>query len=181
MSESKLEKFSFDLCMKIIAELDISIRSFLKVQDIKKCSLVTVYNTILTIMILMSKISDGADFQPTLDILNFFVNLLKEMSSSWEIASKYYNSIMNKYSSLIKEFMQNKDTPMGASDIKHNILVRRGSQTEETSGFPVDFDADLFRNEDMSNIFYSILGEMPNFDEGGFVGFDFSSDMYHRD
>lgn len=176
LPDSTLMDFSSNLCMGIISELDISIRSFLKVHDIGKCSLVTVYNIILTIMITMSKLSDSLSFQPDFEVLNFFVNLLKEMSFSWGIAGKYYNSIMNTYTLLMKDFTQKRDGP--TVDIpRQEFFAKQDLQSSEPSELFVDFDTDLLKNEEMSSIFQSILGEMPNFNEGGFVGFDLFADM----
>lgn len=170
--------FSAKICMEIISEIKLSISSFLKIQSIKKCSLVIVYNTILSIMItmmMMTKLNIEDNMSDKLDTLNFFVNILKDMSSSWGIAGKYYNSISNTYTNLVNELIQNKDKLVN-SDSNYEKLVSQNLQLLESDRFSVHFENEIFSSEDIPNIFHSILDEMPNFYEGGF-GLDFSTNI----
>lgn len=174
MLTQNYRKFVYETCMNVILDLKIAIDSYLHVQEIEKCSLVTVYNTILVIMILMSQNEEINTSR--LEILNFFFNLLRQMAVSWEIAGKYYHSIMSTYTSFIKSNTPASDHPI---DLNYEVPESINFSTDMVSNsnkFLLDFDNEFFKNEDIPSIFTSILQEMPDFNEG-FVGFDLDTEF----
>lgn len=111
-----------------------------------------------------------------LEILNFFFNLLRQMAVSWEIAGKYYHSIMSTYTSFIKSNTPASDHPI---DLNYEVPESINFSTDMVSNsnkFLLDFDNEFFKNEDIPSIFTSILQEMPDFNEG-FVGFDLDTEF----
>lgn len=173
--------FSLEICMEIISDIETSIISFQKKRRITKCSLVTVYNVILSIMIIMMMtnlpyLEKENKFQKNLDILNFFISLLKDMSSTWSIAGKYHQSIIKTYTVFVKQFMQNRENLAEVNHSQQNLLFSPALSAKEIKELPLNFENEIFTAEEITNIFQSILVDMRNFDESGFVGLDFVSE-----
>lgn len=187
--DSRNENFTIDFCLEIIKEIEVSAKSFIKVEKPSKCSIIVVYNIILSIMILIIILTkfekDTADNK--LDSLVFFVGLLKELSLSWELAGIYYNSIQNTYVTVMERFqkVENEEQDMKISTMLNNPYNNSnltqgpnmdGLQFKAGLDIPLDFESVLVNSENISNIFSGILQEMPTL-EDGFVSFEALEDL----